>query len=70
MKEEELIALLGYKAEDIITGITGVITIYSRHITGCIQVLIRDKNNDGHWFDVTRIRKIERHSEMSDYEKE
>ena len=59
------IALLGKKAKDKITGLTGIITSVSFDLYGCIQAVItppaskEGKVNSGHWFDVTRLEILE-----------
>jgi len=56
------IDLLGYKAEDKITGFKGVIDSVCFDLYGCIQVSLKppvDKDGkipDSFWFDVTRLK--------------
>ena len=58
------IELLGFMAEDKITGFRGVIESVSFDLYGCIQILLKPKMNDrgeipaGNWFDITRIKII------------
>ncbi len=53
--------LLGKRAQDKVTGYTGVITSISYDLYGCIQAVISppvDKDGlrpDGQWFDVARL---------------
>lgn len=56
------IELLGYDAEDKITGFKGVIESVCFDLYGCIQVCLKPKLDkegkipDSYWFDVTRIK--------------
>lgn len=53
--------LLGFTAEDKVTGFTGVITGCVHYLTGCNQVLLVPKVaadgsfKDAQWFDVQRV---------------
>lgn len=53
--------LLGYRAEDKITGFKGVVDSISFDLYGCIQASLRppmDSKGEiptGHWFDLTRL---------------
>jgi hypothetical protein len=55
------IELLGYKAQDKVTGYKGVIDSVCFDLYGCVQVSLKppmDKDGkiqSGHWFDVTRL---------------
>lgn len=57
----EHISKLGFKAKDIVTGFTGVITLISFDLYGCVQFVLTPKVNkdgksiNGRWFDVTRL---------------
>lgn len=52
----------GKEATDIITGFTGIVSAYSKYITGCGTFLLNTKvgadgkKNDGHWFDEGRLK--------------
>lgn len=54
--------LLGFNAEDKVTGFKGVITTMSFDLYGCIQAAITPKVDkggnilDGRWFDITRLK--------------
>ena len=56
------IELLGYPAEDKITGFKGVIDSICFDLYGCVQACVRPKADkdggvpDGAWFDVTRLK--------------
>lgn len=60
-KAQKYFRLLGFKAEDKITGMTGVIDSLAFDLYGCVQASLRphiDKDGklpDGHWFDVERL---------------
>ena len=57
----EHISKLGFKAQDIVTGFTGVITLISFDLYGCVQFVLTPKVDkdgksiNGRWFDVTRL---------------
>lgn len=59
---EKHLELLGYKAKDLVTGFSGVISSISFEVFGCVQALIAPPQNDkgeipqSMWFDVTRIK--------------
>ena len=54
--------LLGFKATDIVTGFSGIVTSVTFDLYGCVQALIHpglDKDGklvDQCWFDVKRLR--------------
>ncbi|KZK99178.1 hypothetical protein [Pseudovibrio sp. Ad26] len=56
---------LGDKVKDTLSGFTGIVLARSEHITGCNQLFVLpssekdNKLNDGQWFDVERIEKLE-----------
>ena len=56
------IELLGLQAEDKITGFSGTIDSICFDLYGCIQASLRPKMDkdgkidQGHWFDVTRLK--------------
>jgi hypothetical protein len=58
---EKHISILGFEAEDKITGFSGVITSMSFDLYGCVQAIITckelDKDNKpiNGWYDVTRL---------------
>lgn len=62
MEVKKHIELLGYKAEDKITGYKGVIDSISFDLYGCVQASIRPPMNEmgelpnGYWVDVTRLK--------------
>lgn len=55
---------LGIKAEDKITGFTGILTGYVKYLTGCDQYLVapkvdkEGKHIDARWYDVNRLKQI------------
>jgi len=59
---ERHIELLGYQAEDRVTGFKGTIDSVTFDLYGCIQVSLKPKIDkegkipDGFWFDVTRLK--------------
>ena len=61
MQETKHINLLGLKAEDVVTGFSGVISTMSFDLYGCVQAVLTPPVNekgemkDGKWFDVTRL---------------
>lgn len=61
-KMNEHIELLGLKAEDAVTGFSGVISTMSFDLYGCVQVVVTPKAGDdgelknGQWFDVARLK--------------
>jgi hypothetical protein len=56
--------MLGWTAEDTVTGFIGVVTGACAYVTGCDQVLLTPRvsvTNDfreGKWFDVARVRAL------------
>lgn len=64
MKVNENLFLLGKKAEDRVTGFTGVVVSISFDLYGCIQALLnpgmkKDKDQElgqQTWFDVGRLK--------------
>lgn len=55
--------LLGFKAQDRVTGFQGVITSACFDLYGCIQVALTppakdggDELKSGHWFDINRVQ--------------
>ena len=56
--------ILGFKAEDIVTGFSGVISSVSFDLYGCVQAVIqpavdeRGSVQDGRWFDTSRLKII------------
>lgn len=59
---EDHIDLLGFKAQDKVTGLEGVIDAVCFDLYGCIQVSLKPKGLDkdnrpfsGYWLDVTRL---------------
>lgn len=53
-------SVLGHNFMDRITGFQGVCTGYVQYITGCNQLLLSPKSDDGktreaHWFDEQRL---------------
>lgn len=58
---EKHLELLGHKATDKVTGVTGVITSVCFDLTGCIQAAVAPKATDdgtipsSRWFDVPRL---------------
>ena len=63
MKENPL-DCLGYKAEDLVTGIKGVVTSVSYDLYGCIQLALNPgldetgKRIDTLWYDIGRVEII------------
>jgi hypothetical protein len=57
---------LGDKARDRITGFTGIVTGYAKHLTGCDTVGLKPqelkdgKTIDSNWFDISQIEVLER----------
>ena len=55
---------LGMKVKDKITGFTGIVVSYSKHMNGCDRAWIQPpvdkdgKNIDGAWFDVVTLEVI------------
>lgn len=54
---------MGAPCKDVVTGFSGIVCGYAKHLTGCDTVGIRptelDKDKklpDSQWFDVTRIQ--------------
>lgn len=66
----EHLNLLGYRARDRITGISGIVTSICFDLYGCVQALInRGLDKDGkeqemHWMDTNRL-EIDTNSRMS-----
>ena len=58
---QQTVELLGYRAKDKITGLTGVVTSVSLDLYGCVQAALHpglDKDGkiaDQHWYDVARL---------------
>ena len=53
--------LLGYRAKDLVTGFSGVVTSVGFDLYGCIQLvltppMIEGKKAAGEWFDVHRVK--------------
>jgi len=78
MAIEKHIDLLGYKAEDKVTGLKGVISTVSFDLFGCVQVIISPPAKEGGelpggcWFDVTRLKVYDRQARVMpvpDFEK-
>lgn len=61
MQIQKHLGLLGFKVEDTVTGLTGVVTSISFDLYGCIQAVINPgldkdgKHQDCHWYDVSRL---------------
>lgn len=59
---ERHLELLGMQAEDIVTGIKGVVDSICFDAYGCVQATIKQKANkdgkipEGYWFDVKRLK--------------
>jgi len=55
------LALLGHRAQDRVTGLTGVVTSVSFDLYGCIQCILHPgldkegKPRDQVWFDINRL---------------
>ena len=53
---------LGFKATDLITGFTGIITGYCLYLSGCNQCLLTPQSTkdgafrEAQWFDVQRVK--------------
>lgn len=63
------IELLGFKAQDKVTGFKGVITCISFDLFGCIQAIVSPaakatKIEGGVWFDVSRLKIISKNRVM------
>ena len=62
MQETKHIDLLGLKAEDLVTGYSGVISSVCFDLYGCVQGALTPPINekgelkDGRWFDVARLK--------------
>lgn len=62
MEVENHLELLGFKAQDKVTGFHGVVTSISFELYGCVQAVVTpemDKDGEtkaGMWFDVTRLK--------------
>lgn len=56
---------LGHRVRDKISGFTGVVTSFSKHLNGCDRVWISppiDKDGkmiDGSWFDIVQLEVLE-----------
>ena len=67
----EHINKLGSKAEDLVTGFAGVITLVSFDLYGCVQMVLTPKVDksgktiDGRWFDVTRLKMKSKNALLS-----
>lgn len=65
MAPETHLALLGLKAQDCVTELTGVITCVSFDLFGCIQVILSPPAKDGGeipqgaWLDITRLKILD-----------
>ena len=59
---EEYFNYLGRKAEDRVTGFSGIVTTVSFDLYGCIQVILNPgldkdgKMGELHWFDINRLK--------------
>jgi len=56
---------LGMEAEDVVTGLTGIITAKVEYLTGCIQFCLKPKGikpdgdtKEGHYIDENQLRYI------------
>ena len=67
---EKHLEMLGLKAEDKVTGFTGIVSTIGFDLYGCIQgwltpIMDKDgKTPEGQWFDVTRLRLLAEKSVM------
>jgi hypothetical protein len=58
---KQSIELLGHKAQDRVTGFTGVISSVSFDLYGCVMAIVTPpidesgKPREGHWFDIKRL---------------
>ncbi len=65
-KTESIVAELGDRARDKITGFEGVVTGRCQYLTGCDQILLNPPVKDdgdfrgAHWFDIDRCEVKER----------
>lgn len=64
MNIKKHIELLGFKVEDHVTGLQGVVASISFDLYGCVQALVNPglgkdgKIADSHWLDVNRLKVI------------
>lgn len=69
MELTEHLKVLGMKAEDRVTGISGVIDCVSFDLYGCIQVTLRRADKDGNciagWYDIGRLKITGKSAVMS-----
>ena len=62
MKVQKALQLLGYGAEDQVTGFRGRVTCISFDLYGCIQAVLtppageNGKQEDARWYDVSRLK--------------
>jgi len=67
---EKHLNLLGMTVEDKVTGFKGVVSSISFDLYGCIQAVVAPpinkdgKRDDGHWFDVGRLKITSKKSVM------
>lgn len=64
-QSEKHLQILGFRARDRITGLTGVISSISFDLYGCVQALLHPGVNKDtgemktcHWFDVSRLEMM------------
>lgn len=77
METKKHIELLGLKAEDAVTGFSGVISTVSFDLYGCVQVVLtppvdeKGEMKDGKWLDVTRLKITDNEAvmELPDFSK-
>ncbi len=68
---EKHFKLLGMRVEDKVTGLTGVVDSIAFDLYGCIQAILNPgldkdlKQRECRWFDVSRLRVIEREPVMT-----
>jgi hypothetical protein len=64
---KENLKLLGFKAKDVVTGFTGVVTSISFDLYGCVQALLAPECKEGkegkeypesRWFDLKRMKAL------------
>jgi hypothetical protein len=59
------VELLGAKVRDKVTGVVGIVTTVSEHLTGCARAWVERPMNEkgetpeGLWLDVTRVEVVE-----------
>ena len=62
MQIKKHLALLGFRAEDKVTGYKGVISNISFDLYGCVQTVLSPpvdkdgKKTSGEWFDIARLK--------------